>query len=217
MIPPKDDLPRRPAPLLTLALVAANLAAFAWQVLGPGLEASAARGGAIPFEILTFEDVEWRAIVPPPLTILTSMFLHGAPAHLVVNMLTLWIFGRGVEEALGGARFLALYAGCGVVAALVQTLAAAAAGDVLVPMVGASGAIAGALAAFLALFPRARVLRLQAGHLIVVWFALQVAAVVLGGVAGVAFMAHIGGFVAGLLLVRLLGRSPGWRARRAGG
>ncbi len=217
-MPSKDDLPSRRTPLVTLALVALNLAAFAWQVLGIGLEPSVRRGGAIPYEILTFQDVEWRAIVPPPLTLFTSMFLHGGYAHVAINMLTLWLSGRGVEDALGPARFLGLYLASGVVAALAQTLAAAVSGDALVPMVGASGAIAGVLAAYLVLFPRARVLaHVPAGLFIGAWFALQIVAVVLGSDPGVAFMAHVGGFVAGFLLVRVVGRHPDWRARRLAG
>jgi membrane associated rhomboid family serine protease len=222
VIPLKDDPPSRRTPLVTYALIAANLAAFGWQVLGVGLEASVQRGGAIPYEILTLQDVEWRAVVPPPLTAFTSMFLHGGLGHLAMNMLSLWIFGNSVENALGRVRFLAFYLASGVVAALAQTLAAAVSGDVLVPMVGASGAIAGVLAAYLALFPHARVLsvrllQIPASFFIGVWFVLQILSVVFGSDPGVAFMAHIGGFVAGLLLVRILGRHPGWRARRVSG
>jgi rhomboid family protein len=144
--------------------------------------------------------------VPPPLTVLTSMFLHGGVVHLAVNLLTLWIFGNAVEGALGRLRFAGFYLVSGVVAALAQALAAAVSGDVLVPMVGASGAIAGVLAAFLVLFPRARILHAPAGVLIGVWFAVQVLAIAFGGDPGVAFGAHVGGFVAGYLLVRA------WRA-----
>jgi membrane associated rhomboid family serine protease len=203
VIPLKDDAPAGRTPLVTFALLAANLTAFGWQVLAVGLETSIRRGGAIPYEVLTFQDVEWRAVVPPPLTVLTSMFLHGGVGHLAMNMLTLWIFGNAVERALGPISFAGLYLVAGVLAALAQTLAAAASGDVLVPMVGASGAISGVLAAFLLLFPHARVARAPASVLIVVWFAVQVLAIVFGGDPGVAFVAHVGGFVAGYLLVRM--------------
>lgn len=208
-------MPSPRTPVVTWALVAANLALFGWQVFGVGLEDSVRRGGAIPYEILTFEDVQWRALVPPPFTILTSMFLHGGGAHLATNLAALWIFGTDVEGALGRVRFVALYLVAGIAAALAQTVAAAASGDALVPVVGASGAIAGLLAAFLVLFPRARVrlVRIPAGLFIVLWFLLQVLAVLLGGDPGVAFMAHVGGFVAGWLLVRLVGRDPEAGAR----
>jgi membrane associated rhomboid family serine protease len=137
---------------------------------------------------------------------------------VAINMLALWAFGIPVERALGAARFLGLYLAAGVVAALAQTLAAAVSGDVLVPMVGASGAIAGVLAASVVLFPRARVLsRVPAGLLVGAWFLLQILSVVLGSDPGIAFMAHVGGFVAGLLLVRLLWDDRGWRARPSAG
>ncbi len=225
MIPLKDDLPTDRLPVVTIALVAVNALAFLWQ-LSVGLQASVLSGGASPYEILTLQDVEWRDIVPPPFTILTSMFLHGGLAHIGMNMLVLWIFGNNVEDALGRVRFLVFYLVVGVAAALTQTIAAAMSGDVLVPMVGASGAIAGVLAAYMLLFPRARILtlliiivfiRLQylpATFFIGFWFVLQVISVVVGGDPNVAVFAHIGGFVTGFLLVRVIGRRPRWRARR---
>jgi membrane associated rhomboid family serine protease len=226
VIPLKDDIPTDRAPFVTLALLAANVLAFAWQLFGIGLEQSVFRGGAIPYEILTFQDVNQRDVVPPPLTILTSMFLHGGLAHLGGNMLMLWIFGNNVEDALGRGRFLLFYVASGVAAALAQTVAATASGDALVPMVGASGAIAGVLAGYLVLFPHARVLtlifvlffvrlaHLPASFFIGFWFVIQVLSVVFGGSPGVAFFAHIGGFVAGYLIVRIVGRRSRWRARR---
>ncbi|HEX9400407.1 MAG TPA: rhomboid family intramembrane serine protease [Anaeromyxobacter sp.] len=227
MIPLKDDLPTERTPIVTYALVAANVVAFLWQ-LQVGLDVSAFRGGAIPYEILRFQDIEWRDIVPPPFTILTSMFLHGGWVHLGFNMLSLWIFGNNVEDALGRMRYLGFYLLAGIAAALVQTVASAASGDELVPMVGASGAIAGVLAGYLVLFPSARVLTaivlvvfvrltyLPARFFILGWFAIQVASVLFGGApgGGVAFFAHIGGFAAGYLLVRVFGRRPTWRSRR---
>ena len=227
MIPLKDDTPTERLPVVTIALVATNLLAFLWQ-LQVGLELSAYRGGAIPFEILTLRDVYPPDLVAPPLTLFTSMFLHGGWLHLGFNMLSLWIFGNNVEDALGRGRYLAFYFLTGLAAALTQTLASAATGDVEIPMVGASGAIAGVLAGYLVLFPHARVLTavvivifvrliyLPARFFIIGWFVLQVLSVLFGGTpgGGVAFFAHIGGFLAGLLLVKLLGRRPTWRARR---
>jgi membrane associated rhomboid family serine protease len=222
VIPLKDENPAERFPLVTIALVAANLAAFAWQ-LSVGLEPSVLRGGAIPYEILTFQDIEWRDVVPPPLTIFTSMFLHGGVLHVGFNMLTLWIFGNNIEDALGRFRYLVFYVACGVAAALTQTVASAATGDVYVPMVGASGAIAGVLAAYLLLYPRHRVLtfivpiwfvHLPAGFFIGFWFVGQVFNALFGSSNGVAVFAHIGGFVAGWLLLRAMGRRPTWRARR---
>lgn len=227
MIPLKDDLPTDRTPIVTIALVATNVVVFLWQ-LQVGLDLSVQRGGAIPYEILTFRDVEWRDLVPPPFTVLTSMFMHGGWLHLGFNMLTLWIFGCNVEDALGRVRYLAFYLVTGIAAAVAQTLASAVSGDVLVPMVGASGAIAGVLAAYLVLYPYARVLTavvivifvrlvyLPARFFILGWFGLQVLSVLFGASpgGGVAFFAHIGGFLAGLALVRVIGRRPPWRARR---
>ncbi|MGC3997531.1 MAG: rhomboid family intramembrane serine protease [Anaeromyxobacter sp.] len=243
MIPLKDDNPHDRTPVVTLALIAANLLAFAWQIdlrtlpdalrggelllaMSARIQDTALRGGVVPFEILTFSDIELRDVVPPPFTLFTAMFLHGGVTHLAFNMLFLWIFGNNVEDALGRLRFLLFYLASGVVAALVQVVASAVTGDIFVPMVGASGAIAGVLAAYMVLFPRARistlviivilirVLPLPARFFIGLWFAGQVFSVLLGASNGVALFAHIGGFVAGWLLVRLVGRRTGWLARR---
>jgi membrane associated rhomboid family serine protease len=191
-------------------LIALNAGAFAWQLLGDGLPRSVQEGGVIPFEILTLQDVWPRAIVPPPFTIFTAMFLHGGLAHLGSNLLFLWIFGNNVEDAMGRGRFTAFYLVSGVAAALAQVLASAASGSLDAPMVGASGAIAGVLAAYLRLFPGARVLTLAfvfvvwlpAWIVLGLWILSQVLAVLGGGAPGVALFAHIGGFAAGWLLVQ---------------
>lgn len=243
MIPLSDDVPTERTPAVTLLFIAANVLAFLWQVdvlalpdaLASGhlmeyvagrLGDTALRGGVVPFEILTFTDVYPRDLVPPPLTVFTAMFLHGGLVHVGSNMLFLWIFGNNVEDALGRGRFVLFYLACGVVAAVVQVIASAATGDLEVPMVGASGAIAGVLAAYMVLFPRARVTTLviivifiriipvPAAFFIGLWFLLQVLSIFFGGNTGVALFAHVGGFVAGWLLVRLMGRRPTWRARR---
>ena len=227
MFPLRDDVPCQRTPVVTWALIALNLVAFAWQLQFQDL--AIFRGGAIPFELLTLEDVFPRDLVPPPFTILTSMFLHGSLLHVGGNMLFLWIFGNNVEDALGRIRFTLFYLAAGVAAALVQTLAtavkvaalpAAEAGlQLSVPMVGASGAIAGVLAAYLVLHPRARVqvlllvfiVRLPAVVFIGGWFLLQLLAAVRGSTSAVAYSAHVGGFLAGLALIWRLGRRPGWR------
>jgi len=242
VIPLRDDNPIDRTPLVTYALVLANVLAFFWQIglprvlqasdllaaMGSHLQASVLRGGAIPYEILRLHDVYPRDIVPPPFTIFTSMFLHGGPLHLGFNMLFLWIFGNNVEDALGRGRFLLFYVLCGIAAAFAQVAFSLTPEAQLAPMVGASGAIAGVLAAYMVLFPRARVLTLvvififirlvplPAGWFVGIWFAGQLLSVVLGANTGVAFFAHIGGFVAGFVLVRLLGRRASWRARRVG-
>ncbi len=235
MIPLKDDVPVGRAPLLTGTLIAANAIAFLWQVDVVGLPLSVQIGGAIPYEILRMRDMPPLDLVPPPFTVLTSLFLHGGLMHLAGNMLFLWIFGNNVEDALGRGRFLLFYLACGVVAALAQTAATVLTGDLAalsIPMVGASGAIAGVLAAYMVLFPRARVLTvvpifffirlmyIPARFFLGLWFALQLLNALFGGPAsGVAFVAHVGGFLAGLLLVKAARprplptfpvRRPGW-------
>jgi membrane associated rhomboid family serine protease len=244
VIPLSDDTPLDRLPVVTLLLIAANVLAFLWQIDVTSLPAALAsghlsefvsarlgetalRGGVIPYEILSLTDVYPRDLVPPPLTVFTAMFLHGGLMHVGSNMLFLWIFGNNVEDALGRIRFLAFYLACGVVAALVQVVASAITGDVEVPMVGASGAIAGVLAAYVVLFPQARVttlvivvvfiriLKVPAAFFIGLWFLLQVLSILFGASAGVALFAHVGGFLAGWLAIRFVGRHPEWRARRA--
>jgi membrane associated rhomboid family serine protease len=230
VIPLKDDVPVSRAPIATIALITANVSVFLWQMLVVGLPFSVQIGGAIPYEILTFRDVGPPDIVAPPLTILTSMFLHGGFVHIAGNMLFLWIFGNNVEDVLGRARFVAFYLACGVIAALAQVGVMALGADpstLLVPMVGASGAIAGVLAAYMVLFPRARVLTLvpiififrlfyvPASFFIGLWFVLQLLSALLGSDgSGVAFVAHVGGFVTGWVLVKVMAPSRGWRTRR---
>ncbi|HVP66816.1 MAG TPA: rhomboid family intramembrane serine protease [Anaeromyxobacteraceae bacterium] len=225
MIPLKDNVVLRRPAVATLALVGLNALAFVWQVSSgaPGepvalrIQWSALVGGAIPYEIATWRDIGPRDLVPPPFTILTSMFLHGGVLHLAGNMLFLWVFGPAVEDAIGRARFVGFYLASGVAAAIAQTLLSFAAGDPFIPMVGASGAIAGVLAAYVVLFPWARVLtvvpifvfirfmHLPAGFFIGLWFVLQVVNAVLGGGgSGVAFFAHVGGFVFGWLVTKVL-------------
>jgi membrane associated rhomboid family serine protease len=233
VIPLKDDTPVTHTPVVTIALISANVAAFLWQVFGVGLGYSVQVGGAIPYEILTFQDVRPHDLVPPPFTIATSMFLHGGLMHLGGNMLFLWIFGNNVEDVIGRGRFVVFYLGCGIAAALAQVGVSALGADpsaLTVPMVGASGAIAGVLAAYMVLFPRARVLTLvpifffirliyvPAAFFIGLWFVIQLASAVLGSAgSGVAFTAHVGGFAAGYILLKVLGprrtlrpRSVGW-------
>jgi membrane associated rhomboid family serine protease len=210
VLPLHDDLPTRRTPVVTWLLIALNAGAFAWQLLGEGLPRSVQEGGVIPFEILTLQDVWPRALVPPPFTIFTAMFLHGGLGHLGSNLLFLWIFGNNVEDTMGRGRFTAFYLVSGVAAALAQVVASAASGALDAPMVGASGAIAGVLAAYLRLFPGARVLTLAfvfvvwlpAWIVLGLWILSQVLAVLGGGAPGVALFAHIGGFAAGWLLVK---------------
>lgn len=233
MIPLWDINATRRRPLVTYALIFANLAVFAWMVLLPddATQRFVERFALIP-AVLTQGDLflprsaggALGALITP----LTSMFLHGNGAHIGSNLLFLHVFGDNVEDVLGRARFVAFYLACGLAAAVAQTLVDPSSAT---PMVGASGAISGVLAAYVVLFPGARVvtlvvfflLEVPAGIFIVVWFALQLASgltslgdVVAGG-GGVAWFAHLGGFVAGIALMKSwLGahRAPEVRAMR---
>jgi len=214
-LPLRDDNPTSRFPLVTIALIVLNTAVFLVLAAAPrGLELAALHYGAVPSAITHARPLAQPAAVPPLLTLLTSMFLHGSLFHLLGNMLYLWIFGNNIEDRLGPVRFALFYLVCGVAAALTHILFEPSSP---VPMIGASGAIAGVLGAYALLYPRARVrtlvflvfyidiLPIPAGLVLGLWFVLQVLNVGMGG--GVAWFAHIGGFLAGLLLVRLtLGR-----------
>jgi rhomboid family protein len=214
-LPLRDDNPTSRFPLVTIALIVLNTAVFLVLAAAPrGLELAALRFGAVPNAITHVGPLPGPAAVPPLLTLLTSMFLHGSLFHLLGNMLYLWIFGNNIEDRLGPVRFALFYLVCGVAAALTHILFEPASP---VPMIGASGAIAGVLGAYALLYPRARVRTLvfllfyidivpiPAGLVLGLWFVLQVLNVGMGG--GVAWFAHIGGFLTGLLLIRLvLGR-----------
>jgi len=222
VIPLRDSIPGRRTPVTMLTLLGTNLFVFLYTVgLGSPWEIQAffETYGLVPARILGPD--------PPYYTLFTSMFLHGGWLHLVGNMLYLWIFGNNVEDATGHLGFLVFYVLCGLAAAFAQILIQPAS---QVPMVGASGAIAGVLGGYLVLYPRARILALvPLGlflHLIEVpavlflpmWFLLQlVYGIASLGVrsefgGGVAFWAHIGGFVAGLVCIRMFARRP----RRSG-
>jgi membrane associated rhomboid family serine protease len=213
MIPLRDDNPTRIVPVVTYALIASCVLVFLWQVsLGARMEAAIYAYGLIPDVLLGDARLPPElAVVPAWLTVFTSMFMHGGWMHLIGNMLYLWIFADNVEDRLGHGRFVVFYALCGIAAALAQALPDP---DSQIPMVGASGAISGVLGAYLLLYPRAHVLvliplgplsqlvRLPALLVLGLWFALQLVSELFASEgAGVAFRAHIGGFVAGLLLL----------------
>ena len=210
MIPLRDDNPSSITPAVSWVLIATCVLVFLWQVsLGPrdGQVAVYALG-VIPAILFEGARLPPELVMAPPVaTVFTSMFLHGGWMHLIGNMLYLWIFGDNVV----------FYFLCGVAAVLAQALPDTGS---QVPMIGASGAISGVLGAYLLLFPHARVLvliplgfftqilHLRAGIVLGFWFALQLfnSLVTPSGGGGVAFGAHIGGFVAGLALIPLFKR-----------
>jgi membrane associated rhomboid family serine protease len=225
VLPLYDNVPTRRFPFVTVALIATNAAVWLFFQV-PGLEASVVDLGFYPCEAERSCDnvgYSW------PLNAFTSMFAHGSWAHIIGNMLFLWIFGNNVEDALGRIRYLFFYLGSGLAALGLQnaiTLGLGSPEDAMIPQVGASGAIAGVLGGYLLLFPMARVTTLVFVFLVDIpamlflatWFLFQLW---LGGFSlfepeaggGVAFFAHIGGFVFGLLAAKpLVSRPPPPRA-----
>ncbi len=225
MIPLRDNIPSRRTPLVTYALIAAN--AFVYFLLQPGSETRAGlyftfQWGLVPADLLGGVP---RVPHPVPVTwtVITSMFLHGGFFHILGNMWYLWLFGDNVEDVMGRARFLVFYLLSGVTAAAAQV---AMDPTSRVPMVGASGAISGVLGGYLLLYPRARILAL-----VPLGFFMQLmevpAVIVLGfwifvqffnaflmpahGGGGVAFFAHIGGFLAGMAFVYIFRKRQPYR------
>jgi len=232
MFPIGDDPhPGGTARLVTLTLIVANVLAFFLELSRPSPEALQSfiqSWGVVPREYSAGTDLAPRIPLPFWSTLVTSMFLHGGWMHLGGNMLYLWIFGDNLEKVMGHARFLAFYLVCGIAAGLAHIVFNARSN---VPTVGASGAISGILGGYMLMFPRNRVRVLtQRGVMAVpafvmlgIWILIQLVSSV-GSVArteqteggGVAFLAHVGGFVAGLVLVKLFaaGRGiPGVRGR----
>jgi membrane associated rhomboid family serine protease len=217
MIPLKDENPSRTTPFVNYTVIALCVLVFLWQLsLGPvrGQQAVYAFG-AIPGVL--FGNVQLPAevvVIAPWMSVLTSMFMHGGWLHLLGNMLYLWIFGDNVEDSMGHVRYVIFYLLCGLAAVLAQALPDPTS---QVPMIGASGAISGVLGAYLLLYPHARVhviipigfilqrARLPAMWVLLLWFGLQLLSNLMRGTegAGVAFRAHIGGFLAGVALIPL--------------
>ncbi len=219
LIPVKDYNPLKfiPFQYVTVAFIISCVGMFLWQVsLGEAVRETVYGLGTIPSVLLgTRELPPALAVVPAPATLVTSMFLHGGWMHLIGNMVFLWVFGDNVEDAMGHVRFVVFYLLCGVAAAMAHVFLNPGS---TVPTIGASGAISGVLGAYLLLHPKARVLvvvplgyfwhsmRLPAFVVLGIWIGLQFVNVLLEGGAGaegggVAWWAHIGGFVAGIGLI----------------
>jgi len=234
VIPLKDDIPARTTPFVTVLLIALNVVVFLYQAsLGLDQESRAAEAFVFEFGVIPCR-LSGACAVPldfpsPIATVFTSMFMHGGVLHIGGNMLYLWIFGNNVEDTLGHGRFLLFYVLSGAAAALGQT---AVNPDSAIPMIGASGAVSGVLGAYLLLFPYATILtlfmfgffirfiRVPAVIVLGFWIVLQLingyitySAAVMGRpeAGGVAWFAHIGGFLAGMVLLFLL--RPRRRAR----
>jgi membrane associated rhomboid family serine protease len=225
MLPLRDNAPTRSFPVVTVALIAANLIVWFWELGGPGVERHVFEDGYYPCTVQGPCHIPLAGIDPLPWWqgTFSAMFMHASWEHILGNMLFLWIFGNNVEDALGRVRYLIWYLGAGVAAMAAQTVVTLAAGttqDASIPNIGASGAVAGVLGAYFLLLPRAKVLTLiiigiifireiRAVWFLGVWIGLQLWT---GGLSlvqpdagqGVAFFAHIGGFAFGLLTAKLV-------------
>jgi len=218
MFPLWDDLPTKKFPLITVAIIVLNTIVYLYEAsLGEKFTQFIYAMGLIPFEITHHIDLLPTSPSIIYLTIFTSMFMHGSIIHLLGNMLFLWIFGNNVEEYLGRVNFIIFYLVCGLSAAFTQIFFNP---NSTMPMVGASGAIAGVLGAYLLLYPRARVttviifgffirlIKIPAVVVLSFWIIYQFlygisSLAVKTGEGGVAWFAHIGGFIGGIILIKL--------------
>jgi membrane associated rhomboid family serine protease len=215
MFPISDDNPRRETPIVTWSIIGICILVYLWQAsLGDERgQIAVYEYGMIPARV--FGEAELRpelTAIPAWSTMLTSMFMHGGIMHLALNMLFLWIFGDNVEDSMGQVRYLAFYIACGAAAAMAQALTNLGS---TIPMIGASGAISGVLGAYVLLHPRATVrvlliiglfvtiVHVPAMIVLGLWFLTQIASAAITPTdsGGVAFWAHVGGFVAGMALV----------------
>jgi rhomboid family protein len=219
MIPLRDENQSSTIPFVNIFLIIANICVFLYlNYFVPGeTNQFFFKLGFIPFEFAHFKDIGPENLVPVPLTIFTAMFIHGGWIHLLSNMLYLWIFGDNVEDLLGHVKYLFFYLACGIAATGVHFFINTTS---KVPTVGASGAIAGVLGAYLFLFPKARVktllilfifihiISIPAIIVLSLWIIMQILSAYIeygsktGG--GIAWFAHIGGFAAGLVLIVLM-------------
>jgi len=219
MIPYKDDNPTRLFPVVTLIIICCNIMIFLIEIVSPcGMKTITYTYGAIPQSLISFQT---QQPLHPLMTVFTSMFMHGGLFHLAGNMLYLWIFGNNIEDRLGHVRFVIFYLFCGIFAAYSYAITNPAS---TIPMVGASGAISGILGAYLLLFPRANVhtlvflgffvttLKIPALIVIGFWAIIQfINGIISSGLregGGVAWFAHLGGFLIGLATLKL------WLPRR---
>ncbi len=214
MFPLHDDNPTKIIPFVTYAIIISCISIFFWQLsLGRYSQHAVYSLGMIPAVIFNLQELPANLVtVPAFVTIFTSMFLHGGWMHLIGNMLYMWIFANNIEDAMGHKRFIMFYLLCGIAAAMAQAIPDP---QSTTPMIGASGAISGVLGAYLLLYPHARVLvaiplgifiyttRISAKWVLGFWFVLQIFNSLMSGdqQGGVAWGAHIGGFVAGMALI----------------
>lgn len=235
MIPVRDDIPTRTFPFFTILFIIINTAVFLFQatLTDKGNWIFIHRFGTIPAVLIHFSDPFPNDGLSIFITPVTGLFLHGGFIHLAGNMLFLWIFGNNIEDILGHIRFVIFYLLCGFMATGLHILTEP---NSVIPLVGASGAIAGIMGAYLILYPRARVLTMilivvypvfvwiPAVFFLVIWFLFQVLNATGSASGNVAWVAHVGGFITGIVAIRLwIGsrrkrlRQPPGSVPRAGG
>ena len=221
MIPIRDRNPSGTFPFVTVSIIALNILVFLFELsMGQGLDSFLFQFGVVPIKVYYSTDIPDSNIINTYFPFLSFMFLHGGFVHLIGNMWYLWIFGDNVEDRLGRIKFVIFYLICGIGSAIVHVYFNS---QSEVPCVGASGAIAGVLGAYMVTFPRARVLVLI--PLFIVWQTIELPAIIVLGFwfliqffsgtasissthgGGVAWWAHIGGFVLGVILIKLFPKS----------
>jgi membrane associated rhomboid family serine protease len=231
LLPIKDYNPTKRTAYITIVFICINIAVFLFQAVlsDKPLTYHVATSAMVPYEVTHLKNVDiplgqdrfGRVVyftgrdINPFLSILTSIFMHGSFWHLAGNMLFLWIFGNNIEDYLGKVRFIFFYLACGVGASLIHILFNF---NSTVPVIGASGAISGVMGAYLVLYPHAKVrtlvflfiiitfVDLPASVFLIVWFIFQFFSA--GGGSGIAWLAHVGGFLLGVLLIKMMQRRP---------
>lgn len=222
MIPIRDRNPSGTFPFVTVGIILINVLIFFIELsLGPQLDSFLFQFGIVPVKVVYSADIPGSTFVNTYFPFLSYMFLHGGFIHLIGNMWYLWIFGDNIEDRLGRVKFVSFYLLCGIGSAMIHVYFNSQSG---VPCVGASGAISGVLGAYMVTFPKARVLVLI--PLFIIWEFIELPAVVVLGFwfliqffsgaaaissahgGGVAWWAHIGGFVLGIILIKIFSKSP---------
>lgn len=228
LLPVKDYNPTRSTAYITILLIIINVGVFLYQgVLSQKpFEINIAESAMVPYEVTHFQNVNlpvgvdrWgrtfgvKRDISPFFSILTSIFMHGSIMHLIGNMLFLWIFGNNIEDHLGKVKFIFFYLAAGFGASLIHVLFNF---NSLVPVIGASGAVSGVMGAYLVLYPHAQIRTLvfifiiitfvdiPAFIFLILWFVFQF--FYAGSGSGIAWMAHVGGFIIGLILIKLMGK-----------
>jgi len=222
--PLRDENPTRTFPFFTIIFIIINIIVFIVELsMGRQRGYFVAKFGVVPFEIMHAVDIAPKVAFGPYITLITSLFLHGSFFHLLGNMWYLWIFGNNVEDVVGHFKFIVFYILGGIAASLLQIVITA---NSTVPIIGASGAVSAILGAYIVKFPRARIktllfififitlISVPAVTFIGIWFLMQLLSSAAGAASNVAWFAHIGGFLFGLITIKFFEKKTGYRRYR---